>query len=264
MDVEEMPLADFAPLDVRRLAYARPGDGAESWALLLPGRAPRVWLVNLHGHGSGGEQIFTRPDIQRIILEPALKLGFGVLSPHLGGNHWLGPAAAAELHELLAAVRARYGAQRFIFASGSMGGTASLIYAALHPEDVAAVAAFCPASDLSEYQAWLREHPGVVKDQIRQAIESAYGGEPEERELAYARHSTIRAAEAGRLTLPLLVVHGDADPLIPVAQSRRLAAALAGRLNLTYLEIPGGDHEPQLRSAGLFADWLALRGQNGR
>ena len=42
---------------------------------------------------------------------------------------------------------------------------------------------------------------------------------------------------------PILIIHGDADTIVPVDQARRLVAALdaAGQQN-SYLEIPGMDH----------------------
>ncbi|MDG4830042.1 prolyl oligopeptidase family serine peptidase [Solwaraspora sp. WMMD1047] len=50
---------------------------------------------------------------------------------------------------------------------------------------------------------------------------------------------------APRLRTPLFVVHGERDPIIPVAQSRRLVAGLrtAGHLP-RYREVAGGGHDP--------------------
>ncbi|MFF4198017.1 alpha/beta hydrolase family protein [Nonomuraea sp. NPDC001831] len=55
---------------------------------------------------------------------------------------------------------------------------------------------------------------------------------------------------AGRMRLPLLIVHGDDDPIIPVGHSRRLYARLrAARwpegAAPIYLEVPGGGHDLQ-------------------
>ncbi|MFI7690150.1 alpha/beta hydrolase family protein [Nonomuraea sp. NPDC049655] len=53
---------------------------------------------------------------------------------------------------------------------------------------------------------------------------------------------------AGRMRLPLLIVHGDDDPIIPVEHSRRLYARLRAAqwpegAAPTYLEVPGGGHD---------------------
>ena len=43
--------------------------------------------------------------------------------------------------------------------------------------------------------------------------------------------------------LPVWIVHGEADTVVPVADSRRMAAALrASGADVTYKELPGGNH----------------------
>ncbi|HRU05676.1 MAG TPA: hypothetical protein P5137_07860 [Candidatus Brocadiia bacterium] len=243
--------AAWAPPGLLRLDYASRVDGLADWALVWPGDGAD-WVVQLHRHGSTGDQIFTRKDIRDLWLPHYRKLGLGVLSPNLHGNAWMSPAAAADLRELIAWTRRTYGARRFFFSSGSMGGTSNLIYAVLHPEDVAAVVARCPATDLAIYHDWLAAHPGGVRDQIRQAIATAYGGPPSAAPDVYAAHSALR--NASRLTMPVHLCHADADPTIPVDESRRLAQAMAGKPNFTYLEIPGGHDAPLARREAL--DWL--------
>lgn len=245
-------VSPHAPPGAMRVDYTSPMDGAADWAIALPGRR-RQWVVHLHGHGSTGDQPFTRKDIRENWLERYLDLGVGVLSPNLRGNAWMSPPAVRDLRALLSWTRGTFAVQAFYFLSGSMGGTSNLIYACLHPQDVAAVAALCPATDIAAYHAWLCGDTGGVKHQIRAAIESAYGGAPEGNPSPYAAHSAL--ANARRLTMPLLLSHGTADPLIPVEQSRRLAETLAGRNNVTYVEIPNGNHDAPLHHAGML-DWL--------
>jgi uncharacterized protein len=55
--------------------------------------------------------------------------------------------------------------------------------------------------------------------------------------------SPVRSA--ARLTIPVLVVHGDADTDTPTAHSRRVAAALAGPKRL--LLVPGAGHNQSLQ-----------------
>jgi len=217
-------------------------------------------VAQLHGHGSTGDQIFTRADLRALWLPHYRRLGLGILSPNLRGNAWMGPDAAADLRALLNWARNALGAERFLFTSGSMGATGNLIYAVLHPEDASAVAARCPATDLAEYHAWLAAHPGGVRDEIRRAIESAYGGTPDEAPDSYSAHSALRHAR--RLTMPLHLSHGDADALIPVDQSRRLASALTGKPNVTYTEISGGNHDAPLKLRGAL-EWLERQVMNG-
>jgi len=236
---------------VQCLTY--PTDTGDDWALAWPGER-RTWVVHLHGHGSTGDQIFTREDIRDTWLAAYRRLGLGVLSANLRGNAWMCPAAADDLHRLLAWSRGHYGVGDFLFVSGSMGGTSNLIYGILHPEDISAMVALCPATDIGAYARWCRQHPGGVIDEIYAAIVQAYGGPPEEQPEVYAAHSAV--AHAARLTMPLFVCHGDDDKIIPVEESRRLAAALADVPTFSYLELPGGHHDSPLFAFDL-EEWLA-------
>ncbi len=56
------------------------------------------------------------------------------------------------------------------------------------------------------------------------------------------------AAAAARYTMPVLLMHGGADSIVPVAGSRRAAQALkAAGAEHIYLEFPGKDHEFWIR-----------------
>ncbi|HEY3415903.1 MAG TPA: alpha/beta fold hydrolase [Armatimonadota bacterium] len=264
MIIEHLPLdVQVSPWEhpmsfpgVEHLRYGIDGGAGEDWALAWPGERS-TWVVHLHGHGSTGDQLFTRRDVRELWLSRYRAAGLGVLALNLRGNAWMCPAAVEDLRRLLAWVREAYGAREFYLLSGSMGGTSNLIYAALHPEDVAAVMALCPATDVGSYATWLREHPGGVRDDILAAIVAAYGGTPAEQPARYAAHSALRLAE--RLTMPLLLSHGDADDLIPIEQSRQLAAALGNASNLTYVEIPGGGHDAPLNHEATLA-WMNTLG----
>lgn len=255
-DVVVTPCAEaWAPEGALRFDYASPTDGMKDWGVFVPGRRTRDCVVVIHGHGSHGDQLFTRPDIRATRLPYCLRLGVSILSPNLRDNAWMGPAAAADLRTLLGWARAEFGAERFHFNSGSMGGTSNLVYAALHPEDVASAVALCPATDLRSYHAWLRDDPArPVLREIREAITASYGGPPDARPEVYAAHSAIEHAD--RLTMPLFIEHGDADPTIPVEQSRRLIEAMGIAPNLTYREVVKGGHDAPLKT-GRSMKWFA-------
>jgi pimeloyl-ACP methyl ester carboxylesterase len=228
---------------VQRLSYRSPQDGVADWALVWPPAGGNTWLVNLHGHGSDGTQLFTRPDIRGAWLPLFREMEFGILTPNLRGNAWMSPDAAADLRALLQVVRDDFGVSRFLFVSGSMGGTGNLIYAVLHPDDVAGVIAMCPATHMGLFYEWCNSRPDApVLTEISAAIRAAYGGTPGERPDVYGRHSCL--AHADRLTMPVYVAHGEDDAAIPVAQSRALAAACTSG-NLKYREVPG-DHDAPL------------------
>lgn len=64
------------------------------------------------------------------------------------------------------------------------------------------------------------------------------------------------AKAAATLTIPVLLVHGDADAETPTAHSRRVAAALVGPKRL--LLVPGAGHNQSLRAEvwGEIEEWI--------
>lgn len=252
---------EHLPAGLRHWRYRRSDDDAWDWALLRPPPgAGDLWWVMVHGHGSTGDQLWTRQDLRERWYPLVDRYELGVLAVNLRGNAWMSAAAVADLHALLGEVRQRYGARRFVLASGSMGGTSNLIYAVRHPSDVAGVIARCPATDLARYYDWCGQQThqaGAKVAEIRQAIREAYGGSPGQVSRAYQRHSACR--HAGRLTMPLHLAHGTADALIPVSESRHLVGALARHPALHYREMADGDHDAPLALMEEAFEWLLPR-----
>jgi pimeloyl-ACP methyl ester carboxylesterase len=243
--LSESPVTESGfPQGVIRLTFRSRIDGLEDWALLWPPERGGHWCVVIHGYGSHGDQLFVREDIRRDWLPRFRDRGMGILAPNLRNNGWMGPRAAADLHALLGFVRREFGAERFTFIAGSMGGSCNLIYAVLHPEDVAAVVALCPVTDLGPFYSWRAANvpPESVAGSLAD-IRAQYGGSPSERPEVYRRHSCLK--NVARLTMPVFLAHGDADAIIPVEESRALAA-LCRRPRFRYREIPGGHHDSPL------------------
>jgi len=231
------------PSGVTRVEYQSGVDAIPDWALIWPPARGNVWTVNLHGHGSHGDQYFIgRQDVREHLWQPVRDAGLGVVTPNLRDNAWMSPAAVRDLHELLDWIRRRYGATRFLFISGSMGGNGNLTYAILHPEDCSAVVALGAAPDLAAYCIWaLGNDAGTIQRQIGDAIVSAYGALPGQMPDLYRRHSPLFNTE--RLTMPVFLAHGENDALMPVAPMRALAAQLADHPDCEYVEVAGGDHD---------------------
>lgn len=49
---------------------------------------------------------------------------------------------------------------------------------------------------------------------------------------------------AGRVTMPMLIIHGDEDRTVPVSHSRRWMEAVSDNLDIDYIEIAGMRHSP--------------------
>lgn len=259
LTVTSLAPAPDMPDGVLRLEYLGVSDRSPQWALVWPNGKSKDWAVVIHGHGSRGNQLYTRPDVRDLWLPALRQRGLGILTPDLRGNAWMSPRAAEDMHALVGWLREKHTAKRCVFASGSMGGTSNLIYATLHPNDVAGAVALCPATDLASYTAWCRERckPGDILEQIADAIRDAYEGDPAKLPDVYRKHSAL--VNHARLTMPTWVCHSTGDAIIPVDQPQRLAAAMRRGQPFRYEEIAGGHHDSSLPRFVEGLDWVLAR-----
>jgi len=219
------------------------------------GPARRRFPAVLFLHGFPGVE--KSVDVQRELM----RLGVASLAPHFlgawgsGGTYrftTLVPQARAALRALR---RLDYVDPRRVAVYGfSMGGWTALNLAAGEPS-LRGVAAVAPVGGpemigpenrdfLARLSRPLRAPPlGRLLADFRRALTE---GDP--------------ALAAARLRAPLLLVHGDADAVIPVAVSRRLARLAAGGARLVVER--GAGHDFLDRRAALArktARWLADR-----
>ena len=169
----------------------------------------------------------------------------GILTPNLRNNAWMSPAAIHDTSELLQYLRDEYTAERFIFASGSMGGTSNLIYAIHHPQNVSAIVALGAATDMTMYYQWCRQQGEGTCKEIADAIKDSYGGEPSDVPDIYAANSALE--HCSNLTMPVFLAHGQSDQLMPIQHSRMLAEKMKDAESFAFREIPHGDHDSPLQ-----------------
>ncbi len=120
--------------------------------------------------------------------------------------------------------------ERIVIVGHSAGGQLGLCVA--DEPSVAGVVSLAGVCDLG----------AAFADAIGDAAADAFlGGGPDDRAEAYALADPLRRIPAGAR---VLLVHGDADQRVPVAQSRTYAraAAAAGVEDCELLELPGVDH----------------------
>jgi len=201
--------------------------------------ANRLVFVYLHGALSHQEQGMTAGiyggTFERWAAELARRRAI-YICPEYRGNSWMGPAAEADLLDVLNVVSERFPGRRLILAGGSMGGTSALIFASRHPEKLDGVIALCPATD-----------PALMFQVFPDHFLESYGGSPDDvPEVFLDRTSRTRVDALS--SLPLAIVHGSFDAVIGVEHSRILVSQLQEhRARFHYTEIPEGDHDSPLQ-----------------
>ena len=226
------PLSE--PVDVE--FRSRLDQTSQRYVLMKPaGFDPTVQtdlLIALHGHGSDRWQFVRDPRGEcRALRDAAAKHRLLFVSPdYRARTSWMGPAAEADLVQILDELSAQYKLGRVIVSGGSMGGSSALTFAALQPNRVQGVVALNGTANHLEYT------------QFQDAISASFGGTKIERPLEYK----LRSAEywPEKLTMPVAMTVGGQDRLVPPDSCRRLAGILK-QLSRPVLLIdrPQGGHD---------------------
>lgn len=235
--------AEPYPAGTLRLTYASGVDGVEDWALFLPGDPRQNTVVYLHGSFAHADQIFTRADIRNFWLPRIQRAGHPLLSVNLRDTAYMSPAATTDFTALLDFCGAYLGCNRFVLLGGSGGASSAIAYAVVHPEKIHGVVAM-GMCDIFERLAFARRSANPVLQKLASTVFAAYGGTPEETPEPYQARSVL--AHCDRLTMPVVLTMGEKDALIPVEETRRIAAAMQGRANFVYHEVANGDHDSAL------------------
>ncbi len=237
----------FKPL---RVDYRSQVDGTPDWYLLVNAGTGTDCLVNLHGHGSAGDQFFLNPDDppQQAKMARLQKHNLSVIAPNLRDNAWMCPAAVSDLADILAECREKYGFRRYIFICGSMGGTGALIFSMRHPELVDALGIMAGVTNMRRYLEFLRQGDLPIHKEILEAIASHYT------DADYDLNHV--AAQAGKLAMPLFFAHGEDDQLMPVTEMYDLRDRLSGKPDAVFRSIPAGDHNSPGKCFGEMLEYL--------
>lgn len=189
-------------------------------------------LIALHGHGSDRWQFVQQSraecaETRRVAAE----FGMLLVSPdYRAPTSWLGPAAEADLLQILDELHLQYPVRRVLISGGSMGGTAALAFAALHPECVDGVVSLNGTANLVEYEGF------------QEAIRASYGGTKMECPEVYRTRSAEFFPE--RLMMPLAATTGGGDRLVPPDSVLRLTGVLRERgAPVLGLHRPAGGHD---------------------
>jgi pimeloyl-ACP methyl ester carboxylesterase len=230
------------PVDV---AFTATLDQSEQrYVLLLPvghqtGQT-RDLVIALHGHGADRWQFATNERGEcKAARDAAAARGMIFVSPdYRAKTSWMGPAAEADLLQIIQELKAQYAIGRVVLCGGSMGGTSALTFTALHPEWVDGVVALNGTANHLEYE------------KFQEAIRESFGGSKQEVPEEYYK----RSAEYWPLkfTMPVALTTSGLDTDVPPDSVMRLADILK-KLNPAVLHI----HRPDAGHATSYEDTVA-------
>ncbi len=208
----------------------------QRYVLLLPADyqegQPRDLVIALHGHGSDRWQFATNERGEcKGARDAAAAHGLIFVSPdYRAKTSWMGPAAEADLVQLIKKLKSKYKSNRVVLCGGSMGATAALTFTALHPDLVEGVVALNGTANHLEYE------------NFQDAIGESFGGTKQEVPEQYYR----RSAEYWPLqfTMPVALTTSGQDTAVPPGSVMRLADILK-KLNpqVLHLHRPEAGHE---------------------
>ncbi len=171
-------------------------------------------LICLHGHGSDRWQYVNvvRGETSSA-RDVARQNGMIFVSPdYRATTSWMGPAAEADMLQIIGDLKVQYKVKRMILSGGSMGASSSLTFTALHPELVDGVVAL---NGLADHVTYTNFQPYIA---------ASFGGTKEDVPDEYYKRSAIYFPE--RFTMPLAVTAGGLDTVIPPQSVTNLAIAV--------------------------------------
>jgi dipeptidyl aminopeptidase/acylaminoacyl peptidase len=271
-------LRAFALGDLKPVKW-RSFDGMEIWGLLLtpsdaPAGRPLPTLVYIHGGPGGGVTYGLFPQFMHIVPQvdpyPTATMagaGYAILFPMPRGGAGYGEAGQraivnawgdADYKDIMAGVdqliaQGIADPDRLGVMGVSYGGYMTN-WIVTQTGRFKAASAGASVSDLTD-TFYLSEGGVFMVDYFKQPWENRDG---------YAAHSPLTFA--GRVTTPLLIQHGDADPRVPIAGAWKFYRTLKAMGKTVELEIyPRGGHvlrepnqqrEQMRRNLEWFAKWI--------
>ncbi len=223
------------------IAFTAACDGStQRYVCLLPKdfdtKAKHHLLIALHGHGSDRWQFAdcktpTGVAARDVAAERGMIL---ILPDYRAKTSWMGPAAEADVCQIIADVKKQYLIDKVFICGGSMGASSALTFTAIHPELIAGVVAMNGTANHLEYE------------NFQDAIIASYGGTKQQLPEEYKRRSAEYWPE--RFSMPVGITASGQDKSVPPESSMRLAKILEklGRpVLLIYREDVGHTSKPE-------------------
>jgi pimeloyl-ACP methyl ester carboxylesterase len=209
---------------------------------------PSTMLIALHGHGSDRWQFVRQQRGEcRAVREFAAEHAMLVVSPdYRAKTSWMGPKAEADLVQIIKTVKNRLQIERVIICGGSMGGTAALTFAALHPDMVDGVVSLNGTADLVHYE------------RFSAAIAKSFGGSRAEKPEEYRRRSALFFPD--KFNMPLAATTGGQDSIVPPESVLKLLEEVRKRHpNVLSIHRPKGGHSTNFQDTKAALEFVAAK-----
>ena len=188
-------IAPAAEPRVEDVAFTAKCDGTtQNYVLVYPEGfkpdEPHPLLIALHGHGSDRWQFVKGAfDEARAARDAAAAHNMLFVSPdYRKSTSWMGPKAEADLLQIIDELKARFRVGKVIVCGGSMGGSSTLTFAAMHPERTDGAVSMNGTANHLEY------------NNFQDAIAESFGGPKAKIPGEYKKRSAEYWPE--RLTMP--------------------------------------------------------------
>jgi predicted esterase len=192
---------------------------------------PVSLLIALHGHGSDRWQFVRQPRGEcRATRDVAAAKKMILVSPdYRSKTSWMGPAAEADMVQIIRSLKKRHKVRQVILCGGSMGGTGALAFTALHPDVIDGVVSLNGTANLVDYT------------RFQDAITKSFGGSKQQVPAEYKKRSAEFYPK--RFAMPFAATTGGRDEVVPAESVLRLMDQVR-KHNVDVLSIhqPDGGH----------------------
>lgn len=164
-------------------------------------------VIALHGSGSDRTQFATGTfDEAKAARDVAANHGMIMICPDYRATaSWMNAAAEADMVQIVESLKTQYHIGKTFLTGGSMGGTGSLTFTALHPDLVDGVCSVNGLANFVGYESSFSYLPGQVAQ--------AFGGDQSQVPTEYANRSAINSPQS--FTMPMSIAVGGSDTVVP-------------------------------------------------
>jgi dienelactone hydrolase len=235
VSVERTRLADVLRPDVTIVNYTARDGTAVTGYLTTPGNAPQGTKLPVVVYPHGGPEMRDHLKFDPWVQYFAAR-GYAVFQPNFRGSDGFGKAFAESgygewgrkmqdditdgVNHL--ATAGLVDPARACIVGASYGGYAALAGAALTPDLYKCAVSVAGVSDLDDFIGWRKRNWGRDSDGYTYWLKAI--GDPEND--AQKLREVSPASLVDRIKIPILLIHGTADDVVPIAQSRAMKKAL--------------------------------------